>query len=78
MSPFSILREDHKRVSVCHTFLHGETILLAPLFPHSPFSDLRKGVTTPIIDELWPPSLEERRGAGVRVVGGWLLLLSKK
>jgi hypothetical protein len=29
-------------------FVHGEAILLAPLFPHSPFSDLREGVTTPI------------------------------
>ena len=31
----------------CHNFLHGETILLAPLCPHSPFSVLREGVTTP-------------------------------
>ena len=32
--------------------MHGEAILLAPLFPHypfseNPFSDLREGVTTP-------------------------------
>ena len=32
----------------CHTFLHGEAILLTPLFPHSPFSILRGGVATPI------------------------------
>ena len=46
-SPFS-----EKATKRCHTFLHGEAILLAPLFPHSPFSenpfsDLGKGVTTP-------------------------------
>ena len=46
-SPFS-----EKATKGCHTFLHGEAILLAPLFPHSPFSenpfsDLREGVTTP-------------------------------
>jgi hypothetical protein len=48
-SPFS-----EKATKGCHTFLHGEAILLAPLFPHSPFSensfsDLREGVTTPYI-----------------------------
>ena len=48
-SPFS-----EKATKGCHTFLHGEAILLAPLFPHSPFSknpfsDLREGVTTPIV-----------------------------
>jgi hypothetical protein len=47
-SPFS-----EKGTKGCHTFLHGEAILLAPLFLHSPFSenpfsDLREGVTTPI------------------------------
>jgi hypothetical protein len=41
-----------KATKGCHTFLHGEAILLAPSFPHSPFSenpfsDLREGVTTP-------------------------------
>jgi hypothetical protein len=46
-SPFS-----EKATKGCHTFLHGEAILFAPLFPHSPFSenpfsDLREGVTTP-------------------------------
>jgi hypothetical protein len=46
-SPFS-----EKATKGCHAFLHGETILLDPLFPHSPFSenpfsDLREGVTTP-------------------------------
>jgi hypothetical protein len=45
-SPFST---SHKGVS---HFLHGEAIILAPLFPHSPFSILpfsilRGGVTTP-------------------------------
>jgi hypothetical protein len=43
-----------KATKGCHTFLYGEAILLAPLFPHSPvsenpFSDLREGVTTPSI-----------------------------
>jgi len=33
----------------CHTFLHGEAILLAPPFPHSPLSILRGGVTTPSV-----------------------------
>ena len=33
-------------VGVSH-FLHGEAIQLAPLFPYSPFSILRGGVTTP-------------------------------
>jgi hypothetical protein len=42
-SPFST---GHKGVS---HFLHGEAILLAPLFPHSSFSILRGGVTTPNI-----------------------------
>jgi hypothetical protein len=40
--PFSIL---HKGVS--HFLHHGEAILLTPLFPHSSFSILRGGVTTP-------------------------------
>jgi hypothetical protein len=55
-SPFSILHPpfSEKATKGCHTFLHGEAILLAPLFPHSPFSenpfsDLREGVTTPIM-----------------------------
>ena len=48
-SPFS-----EKATKGCHTFLHGETILLAPLYPHSPFSknpisDLREDVTTLIV-----------------------------
>jgi hypothetical protein len=48
-SPFS-----EQATKGCHTFIHGEAILLAPLFPHSPFSenpfsDLREGVTTPIV-----------------------------
>jgi hypothetical protein len=51
-SPFSILHSPKKATKGCHTFLRGEAILLAPLFPHSPFSenpfsDLREGVTTP-------------------------------
>jgi len=33
----------------CHTFLHGEAILLAPFFLHSPFSILGGGMTTPIV-----------------------------
>ena len=38
----------------CHTFLHGEVVLLAPLFSHSPFSEnpfsiLREGLTTPSV-----------------------------
>jgi hypothetical protein len=45
-SPFS-----EKATKGCHTFLCGEAILLAPLFPHSPFSDFREGVTTPNTDE---------------------------
>ena len=36
-----------KATKGCHTFLHGEEILFTPLFPHSPFSDLGEGVTTP-------------------------------
>jgi hypothetical protein len=48
-SPFS-----EKATKGWHTFLHGEAILLAPLFPHSPFfenpfSDLREGVRAPNI-----------------------------
>jgi hypothetical protein len=48
-SPFS-----EKATKGCHTFLHGEAILLAPLFPHSsfsenPFSDLREDATTPYV-----------------------------
>jgi hypothetical protein len=53
-SPFFILHPpfSEKATKGCHTFLHGEAILLAPLCPHSPFSenpfsDLREGVTTP-------------------------------
>jgi hypothetical protein len=49
--PFS---ENHyaRTIKGCHTFLLREAILLAPLFPHSPFSenpfsDLGEGVTTP-------------------------------
>ena len=47
-SPFS-----EKATKGCHTFLHGEATLLAPLFPQkpfseNPFSDLGEGVTTPI------------------------------
>jgi hypothetical protein len=40
-SPFSILHPpfSKKATKGCHTFLHGEAILLAPLFPHSPFSE---------------------------------------
>jgi hypothetical protein len=48
--PFSIL---HGPQRVSH-FLHGEAILLAPLFPHSPFSILRRGVTTPIVSTTVP------------------------
>jgi hypothetical protein len=47
-SPFSILHSPRASKG-CHTFLHGEAILLAPLFPHSPFSIVRGGVTTPSI-----------------------------
>jgi hypothetical protein len=48
--PFSIL---HGPQRVSH-FLHGEAILLPPLFPHPPFSILpfsilRGGVTTRIV-----------------------------
>ena len=53
-SPFSTLHSpfSEKATKGCHTFLHIEAILLAPLFPHSPFSEnpfsnLREGVTTP-------------------------------
>ena len=35
---FFILRED-TLTKGCHTLLHGETIVSAPLFPHSPFSE---------------------------------------
>jgi hypothetical protein len=58
-SPFSILHPpfSEKITKGCHTFLHGEAILLAPLFPHSPFSenpfsDLREDVTTPIVKDM--------------------------
>jgi hypothetical protein len=58
-SPFS-----EKATKGCHTFLHGEAILLAPLIPHSPFSenpfsDLREGVTTPILHILLSPFSEK-------------------
>ena len=46
-SPFSDIYSP-RTTKGCHTSLHGEAILLAHLFPHSPFSDLREGVTTPI------------------------------
>jgi hypothetical protein len=54
--PFS-----EKATKGCHTFLHGEAILLAPLFPHSPFSenpfsDLREGVTTPSVLSVTSPN----------------------
>jgi hypothetical protein len=49
-SPFS-----EKATKGCYTFLHGEAILLAPFFPHSPFSDLREGVTTLTIMSWWDP-----------------------
>ena len=48
-----------KATKGCHTFPHGESILLAPLFPQSPFSknpfsNLQEGVTTPnIVIKLW-------------------------
>ena len=48
-----------KATKGCHAFLLGEAIMLAPHFPHSPFSeirfsDLRKGVTTPIVKWMKP------------------------
>jgi hypothetical protein len=56
VASFSILHSpfSEKATKGCYTFLHGEAILLAPLFPHfpfseNPFSDLREGVTTPTI-----------------------------
>jgi hypothetical protein len=59
MSPFS-----EKATKGCHTFLHGEAILLAPLFPHSPFSDLRECVTTPIVRDV-----ETEKGARYKCHG---------
>ena len=42
VSPFS-----EKATKGCHTFLHGEAIMLAPLFSHSPFSILREPILQP-------------------------------
>ena len=56
ISPFSTLHPPfpEKATKGCHTFLYGESILLASLFPQPPFSenpfpDLQEGVTTPTV-----------------------------
>jgi hypothetical protein len=61
-SYFSPAGFSEKATKGCHTFVHGEAILFAPLFPHSPFSenpfsDLREGVTTPNVAFLLAPKL---------------------
>jgi hypothetical protein len=64
-SPFSILHPpfSEKTTKGCHTFLHGEAILLALFSSFSilrePISDLREGVTTP--NENGPSTLTDER-----------------
>ena len=47
--PFSILHSPRATIGVSN-FLHGEAILLAPHFPHPPFSILRRSVSTHVVN----------------------------